>query len=54
MRITGNQMMHTAVPLIFGAVGSVVGYAAVFLTNSVCVAAAGWVSWRSHKPAKRA
>lgn len=53
LRITGNQMMHTAVPLVFGALGSVVGSAAVFLTNAVCVAAGGWVSWRASREVKR-
>ena len=48
LRITGNQMMHTAVPLIFGAVGSVVGYAAVFFTNAACVAASGSAGSPSH------
>lgn len=54
MRITVNQIVHTTIPLFFGAVGSTVGYAAVFLTNAAFLAVGGYVSKRflgkSHPP----
>ena len=34
MRITVNQIIHMVVPLVFGAMGSAAGFAAVFLTNA--------------------
>jgi MFS family permease len=46
MRITVNQVLHFAIPLFFGAVGSTVGYAAVFLTNAGFLAAGGFISKR--------
>ena len=48
MRITVNQITHFVIPLVFGAMGSVAGFAAVFLTNAACLAAGGYMSLRSH------
>jgi MFS family permease len=48
MRITANQIMHFVVPLAFGALGSVAGMAAVFLTNAGCLAVGGAISQRGH------
>jgi MFS family permease len=48
MRITVNQVTHFMIPLLFGAMGSVAGYAAVFLVNAGCLAVGGWVSRRYH------
>lgn len=48
MRITVNQFAHFVIPLVFGALGSIAGYAAVFLTNAVGLVAGGVVSRRSH------
>lgn len=48
MRITANQAMHFVVPLLFGALGSVAGMAAVFLTNAGCLAVGGAFSQRNH------
>jgi hypothetical protein len=48
MRITVNQVTHFMIPLFFGAVGSVAGYAAVFLLNGSFLAVGGWVSRRYH------
>jgi MFS family permease len=48
MRITVNQVTHFFIPLIFGALGSVAGYAAVFVVNAGCLAVGGWVSRRYH------
>lgn len=46
MRITVNQVAHFAIPLFFGAVGSTVGYAAVFLTNAGFLMAGGIICKR--------
>lgn len=48
MRVTANQIMHFVVPLLFGALGSVAGMAAVFVTNAACLAVGGYISQRSH------
>lgn len=48
LRITVNQVTHVAVPLLFGAVGSVVGFTAVFLGNAGLLAIGGYISLRSH------
>jgi MFS family permease len=46
MRITVNQVTHFAIPLVFGAIGSVAGYAAAFLANAGCLAIGGYLSRR--------
>jgi len=46
MRITVNQVAHFTIPLLFGALGSTAGYAAVFLTNGACLMAGGIISGR--------
>ncbi len=46
MRITVNQVVHFMIPLFFGAVGSAVGYGAVFLTNAGFLFAGGYISKR--------
>ncbi len=48
MRVMANQIMHFVVPLFFGALGSTVGMAAVFLTNAGCLAVGGYLSQRGH------
>ena len=48
MRITVNQVAHFVIPIAFGALGSAAGYAAVFLTNAVCLAVGGLISRRFH------
>lgn len=48
MRITVNQVAHFVIPLAFGGLGSVAGYAAVFLTNAAGLVAGGIVSQRNH------
>ena len=48
MRITVNQITHFAIPLLFGVVGSVAGFAAVFLTNAGGLVLGGYLSWRNH------
>lgn len=49
MRVTANQIMHFVVPLLFGALGTAAGMAAVFVTNAACLAVGGYISQRSHK-----
>jgi MFS family permease len=53
MRITVNQVTHVAIPLIFGAVGSVAGYAVVFLTNAVGLIIGGYTSLRNIEKRER-
>jgi MFS family permease len=48
MRITVNQVTHLVIPLVFGVVGSVAGFAAVFLTNAGGLVLGGYMSWRNH------
>lgn len=48
LRITVNQIVHIVIPLLFGALGSVSGYAAVFFTNAGGLALGGYVSLRNH------
>jgi len=49
MRITVNQLTHVSIPLLFGVVGSVAGFSAVFLTNAGGLVLGGRLSWRNHK-----
>lgn len=52
MRITVNQITHLVIPLLFGAVGSIAGFATVFLTNAGGLVLGGYLSLRNHpKPA---
>jgi MFS family permease len=44
MRITINQFMHVAVPLLFGSLGSAFGVAPVFYINSLILAGGGWLN----------
>src|SRR5262245_21248565 len=46
MRITVNQVTHFAIPLVFGAIGSIAGYAPAFLANAGCLAIGGYLSRR--------
>jgi hypothetical protein len=41
MRVTINQFMHIAVPIIFGSLGTAFGIAPVFFINSVILAGGG-------------
>jgi len=49
MRIMVNQGAHFAIPLMFGALGSVAGYAAVFFTNASFLMVGGYFSHRMHR-----
>jgi MFS family permease len=48
MRITVNQITHLVIPLVFGAVGSVAGFAAVFFGNAGGLVLGGYLSLRNH------
>jgi MFS family permease len=48
MRITVNQVAHFAIPLAFGGLGSLVGYAPVFFTNAGLMVVGGYMSLRNH------
>jgi len=54
MRLTVNNFMHIAVPMLFGSLGSVLGVAPVFWANACILAAGGIVSARARDamPAK--
>jgi len=54
MRITVNQVTHFAIPLLFGVVGSVAGYAVVFFTNAGGLIVGGYMSLRSNAKTLRA
>jgi MFS family permease len=53
MRITVNQVTHFVMPLLFGVVGSVAGYAVVFLTNAGGLVVGGYLSLRSNAKSVR-
>ena len=44
MRITINQFMHIAVPIVFGSLGTMFGVAPVFFINSAILAGGGWLN----------
>lgn len=44
MRITINQFMHIAVPILFGSLGTVFGVAPVFIINSAILAGGGFLN----------
>ena len=48
MRITVNQLTHFTIPLVFGALGSVAGFAAVFFANAGFLVFGGYMSLRQH------
>jgi MFS family permease len=52
LRITVNQGTHFVVPLLFGALGSAAGYAAVFLVNAGFLALGGYISRGYHAEAR--
>ena len=52
MRITVNQVTHFAIPLLFGVVGSVAGYAVVFFTNAGGLIVGGYLSLRNNARSK--
>ncbi len=48
MRVTINQFMHIAVPILFGSLGAVFGVAPVFFINSAILAGGGWLNRDRH------
>ncbi len=53
MRITVNQVTHFVIPLLFGVVGSVAGFAVVFLTNAGGLVVGGYMSLRNNAATRR-
>jgi hypothetical protein len=47
LRLTVNNFMHIAVPMIFGTLGSAFGVAPVFYANAAILAAGGVISTRA-------
>lgn len=47
MRITVNQVGHIVIPLMFGAVGTMAGFGAVFFTNGAFLVAGGYMNHRN-------
>jgi predicted MFS family arabinose efflux permease len=47
MRVTVNNMAHVTIPLLFGGIGSALGFTAVFVSNAVVLFAGGLVNNRS-------
>ena len=49
LRLTINNFMHIAIPLIFGSVGTMFGVAPVFLANAAVMTAGGILSRKGNK-----
>jgi hypothetical protein len=49
LRLTLNNFMHVAIPLIFGSIGTVFGVAPVFLANAAVMTAGGLISRKRTK-----
>ncbi|MCX7136257.1 MAG: MFS transporter [Proteobacteria bacterium] len=47
IRVTVNNMAHVTIPLLFGGIGSALGFAAVFISNAVVLFAGAVVNNRS-------
>lgn len=47
IRVTVNNMAHVAIPLMFGAIGSALGFTAVFISNAVVLFAGAVVNHRA-------
>lgn len=52
LRITVNQITHLVIPLAFGLVGAVAGFAAVFLASAGGLVGGGYLSSRNHPKAE--
>jgi hypothetical protein len=48
LRITVNQITHLVIPLMFGLVGAVAGFASVFLSSAAGLVGGGYMSSRNH------
>ncbi len=55
IRVTVNNFAHVTIPLVFGGIGSALGFAAVFIANSVVLFAGGALNDRSgsRKPPRK-
>ncbi len=49
LRVTVNNMTHLVIPLVFGSLGTVFGYAPVWLANSALLGVGGWLVRRSQR-----
>jgi hypothetical protein len=49
LRLTINNFMHIAVPMLFGSLGTVFGVAPVFAANAAILAAGGVLSKRARR-----
>jgi MFS family permease len=47
LRVTANNVMHLLMPLVFGSLGTALGYAPVFLSNSGLLIAGGMLLRRA-------
>jgi MFS family permease len=50
LRLTINNFMHIAVPMIFGSLGTAFGVAPVFFANAAILTAGGIISRKANKP----
>jgi MFS family permease len=47
LRVTVNNMTHVTIPLIFGGIGSTLGFTSVFMSNAAVLFAGGLLNNRS-------
>jgi MFS family permease len=47
IRVTVNNMAHVTIPLLFGGIGSALGFSAVFISNSVVLFAGAYINNRA-------
>lgn len=50
IRVTVNNLAHVTIPLVFGGIGSALGFAAVFISNSVVLFAGALINDRAAAP----
>jgi MFS family permease len=50
LRVTVNNVTHLVIPLVFGSIGTMFGYAPVWLANSLLLGAGGWLVRRAASP----
>jgi len=50
LRVTVNNVTHLVIPLLFGTIGTVFGYAPVWYANSVLLGIGGWLVRRGASP----
>jgi hypothetical protein len=50
VRVVVNNFMHFVIPLLFGSLGTVLGFFPVFLSNSAMLVASGYIMHRNRPP----